>query len=284
MPHIRRGADQSLTFAATVSTASVVLGDLYGMSTIRFRWRVTDDQPRVGLGASGGTMRIRVDVAAAEPAVDWRDVHGPARAVAYSLIGAGDPGLARGLHDSGWLGSPLRPVGISPPMFMGSAVRHGAYTTSGHGSLWLGSPVPEIASAMLRGLAGRKELRWGALGLAVRGVELESPPDHRSGQSEFATVSPVLVKKASRFLLPGDDSYIERLTHNIRHKADLLGLPGEAEVEILDAGPRRGFDVAGAQRIGATVRLRLSAAPALLDALYEWGLGLATVQGFGWVK
>ena len=229
-------------------------------------------------------MRIRVDVAAGQPAVDWQDVHGPARAVAYALIGASDPGLAQALHDSGWLGSPLRPVGISPPVFMGAAVRHGAYTTSGNGSFWLGSPVPEIASALLKGVAGREELQWGALGLTVRGVELESPPHHRSGQAEFATLSPVLVKKDSRFLLPGDDSYIDRLTHNIRHKADVLGLPGEAQVEVVGAGPRRGFDVAGTRRIGATVRLRVEAAPALLDALYEWGLGLATVQGFGWVK
>ncbi len=29
---------------------------------------------------------------------------------------------------------------------------------------------------------------------------------------------------------------------------------------------------------------RIAAAPGLLDALYEWGPGLNTVQGFGWVK
>jgi CRISPR/Cas system endoribonuclease Cas6 (RAMP superfamily) len=52
----------------------------------------------------------------------------------------------------------------------------------------------------------------------------------------------------------------------------------------LGAGPRRVFDVAGAKRIGASARLRITAAPVLLDALYEWGLGLNTVQGFGWVK
>ena len=50
------------------------------------------------------------------------------------------------------------------------------------------------------------------------------------------------------------------------------------------AGPRRVFDVAGAKRVGATVRLRVIAAPALLERSYEWGLGLNTVQGFGWVK
>lgn len=229
-------------------------------------------------------MRIRVDVAAAESVVLWRDVHGPARAVVYGLIGYKEPGLARALHDSGWRGSTLRPVGISPPLFRGAVPRHGVYTTSGSGSFWLGSPVAEIASALVSGLAGRKELRWGPLGLAMRGVELEAAPDHRPGRAEFATLSPVLIKHESRFLLPGDAFYVDRLRHNIRHKADVLGVPADADVEVLDAGPRRGFEVGGARRIGATVRLRIAAAPALLDALYEWGLGLGTVQGFGWVR
>jgi hypothetical protein len=57
-----------------------------------------------------------------------------------------------------------------------------------------------------------------------------------------------------------------------------------AEVEVLGAGPRRGFDLSGARRIGATARLRVRAASALLDALYDWGLGLHTIQGFGWIR
>jgi CRISPR-associated endoribonuclease Cas6 len=228
--------------------------------------------------------RVRMDVGAAEPVVDWRDVHGPARTVIYGLIGASEPELARQLHDSGWAGSTLRPVGISPPLFAGAVPRHGVYTTSGNGSVWLGSPVPQIASALLRAVAGRTELRWGGLGLVIRGVEMEWPPDHEFGQADFVTVSPVLVKKDSRYLLPGDAGYEERLTHNLRHKADVLGLPSEVEVEVLDAGPRRVFDVAGAKRVGANARLRVTAAPVLLDAFYECGVGLNTVQGFGWVK
>jgi CRISPR-associated endoribonuclease Cas6 len=188
------------------------------------------------------------------------------------------------LHDSGWRRSALRPVGISPPLFVGAARQHGVYTTSAKGSFWLGSPVPQIASALLKAVTGRKELRWGGLGMAIHGTELEWSPDHSSGEAYLATVSPVLVKKDSRFLLPGDAGYAERLTHNLRHKADVLGVPNEVDVEILEAGPRRVFDVAGAKRVGANVRLRITAAPALLDALYEWGLGLNTVQGFGWVQ
>jgi CRISPR-associated endoribonuclease Cas6 len=129
-----------------------------------------------------------------------------------------------------------------------------------------------------------RELRWGNSRFAVQGADLEWPPDHSAGSVDLQTVSPVLVKRESRFLLPGDDGFIDRLTHNLRHKADVLGLPNEVSVEVLDAGPRRVFDVAGAKRVGANARLRITAAPVLLDALYDWGLGLNTVQGFGWVK
>lgn len=228
--------------------------------------------------------RVRVDVSAAEPVIDWRDVHGPARAVLYALIGAKDPDAARQLHDEGWAGSSLRPAGISPPLFLGATQRHGVYTTSGSGSVWFGSPVPRIGAALLRAVSGLGELHWGATRLSVQGADLEMAPDHSSGQADFITVSPVLVKRESSFLLPGDDGYVDRLTHNLRHKADVLGLPGHVEVSVLSAGPRRVFDVAGAKRVGANVGLRVNAAPELLDALYEWGLGLNTVQGFGWVK
>lgn len=228
--------------------------------------------------------RVRVDVSAAEPVLEWRDVHGPARAVLYSLIGTKDPEAARELHDAGWAGSPMRPAGISPPLFMGAVPQRGVYGMSSSGSIWFGSPVPRIAAALLRALPDVRELRWGGAHLAVRGMDLEMAPDHSFGQAEFTTVSPVLVKRDSRFLLPDDDGYIDRLTHNLRHKADVLGLSNDVELSVVSAGPRRVFDVAGAKRVGANVQLRISAAPSLLDALYDWGIGLNTVQGFGWVK
>lgn len=227
--------------------------------------------------------RVRVDVSAAKATLDWRDVHGPARAVLYALVGAKEPELAQQLHDEGWQGSTLRPMGISPPMFIGAVQRHGVYTTSGAGSLWLGSPVPRIAAALLKTISELQELRWGSACLTVLGVALEWAPDHSSGSVVFQTVSPVLVKRDSRFLLPGDDGFTERLEHNLRHKADVLGLASDVSVELLDAGPRRVFDVGGAKRVGANARLRITAAPVLLDALYDWGLGLNNVQGFGWV-
>ena len=229
-------------------------------------------------------MRFRVDVAAPAAEMPWRDVHGAARGVVYGLIGDADRSLAEELHTAGWRGSGLRPVGVSRPVFAGTGRGHGKYLMSEHGSIWLGSPVPDIAAALVRGLAGRRELRWGATTLAVRGVQVEGAVDHSCGEAEFAAVTPVLVKHESRFLLPGDAEYLGCLARNLRHKADLLGLPPDVRAEVLDAGPRRRFDVPGGFRIGAEARIRVSGAPPLLDALRDWGLGLENIQGFGWPR
>ncbi|PRX97924.1 CRISPR-associated endoribonuclease Cas6 [Allonocardiopsis opalescens] len=229
-------------------------------------------------------MRFRVDVESSVACMEWRDVHGPARSVVYDLIRGQDAHLAAELHDSGWRGSVLRPVGVAPPVFPTAARRKGAYATTGPGMVRLGSPVPKIAACLLAGLAGRGELRWGGVSLPVRGVQLEPTPDHSAGSAVFETVSPVVVKHEDRFLVPDDAHFVQRLTHNLRHKADLLDLPNEVEVTVLKSGRRRRFDTAKGFRIGAPITARVSAAPALLDALYEWGIGLATIQGFGWVK
>ena len=215
--------------------------------------------------------------------MEWRDVHGGARANLYRVIEAGNPELAAELHDHGWRGSPLRPAGISPPVFTGAPRRKGAYATSGNGTVWLGSAVPEIASSIVKGLSKVPDLRWGGVRLDIRGKEIEWPADFTSGQAEFASVSPVLVKKDSRFLLPGEAGYIETLTQNLRHKADVLKLPNQVAVEVLDAGPRRTLEVSRARRTGAKVKVRVEGDPDLLTALHECGIGLNTVQGFGWL-
>lgn len=229
-------------------------------------------------------MRFLLDVAADGSPLPWPDVHGAARGVVYELLRTQDVRLATHVHDEGWRESGLKPVGISPPVFTGVERCKGAYATSGQGSVWLGSPVPHIAGKLLAAVAGRRELRWGSVTLRIKGVALEDPRDHSSGESVLTTRSPVLVKHEDRYLLPDDVRYQERLRHNLRHKADLLGLPGDFELEVLDAGPKRLFYVEKAPRIGATLRVRVHAAPALLDALVDWGLDLCTTEGFGWVR
>lgn len=229
-------------------------------------------------------MRFRVDVSARAPGIPWSEVHGPARAVGYALIASQDKQLATQLHDHGWAGGPLVPLGISPPLFQGAPRRSGVYTTSDRGSVWLGSPVPQIAAALLAGVAGRSEIRWGSVPLAVKGVQLEDTPDHRAGQAVFESLTPVLLRFDNEYILPDHEAYQDRLRHNLVHRADVLGLPNEVDLEVVDAGPRRRFEVQGKPRIGATIRVRITAAPTVLDACYVGGIGLATNQGFGWLR
>ncbi len=229
-------------------------------------------------------MRFRVDVATDVPTIPWKDVFGPARGVAYELIRSHDAELAAELHDRGYAGGALRPLGLSAPCFRGTSKQPGVYSTSGDGRVWFGSPVPTIAAALLAGAAIRRDIRWGSVPLNVRGIQLEPLPDHSAGETIFTTVTPVLVKFEDRYLHPDHPQFAERLLHNTQHKADVLKLPNEVEMDVLSAGPPRKFLVQGAPRHGSTVRVRVRAAPRLLDALYEYGLGLANIQGFGWIE
>jgi CRISPR-associated endoribonuclease Cas6 len=68
-------------------------------------------------------VKFRVDVAAGAASIPWADVHGPARGVGYALIAGQDEQLATQLHDHGWAGSPLVPLGVSPPLFQGAPRR-----------------------------------------------------------------------------------------------------------------------------------------------------------------
>lgn len=229
-------------------------------------------------------MRFYADVSGPTGELPWKYVHGVAHAVVYGLLRDQDADLATQLHNSGWQDSTLRPVGISPPVFLGAPKKPGAYMMSPNGRIWFGSPIPRLAAALLASLASRRELKWGPVTLTVKGAQLE-PTVQPESSAVLETRSPVLVKaKENRYLLPDDDGYVAALMANIRHKADLLGLPGDAGVEVLSAGPRRRYDVYGGIRIGATVKLRLNADPRLIGALREWGLGLSTIQGFGWIR
>ncbi|MEU2222711.1 CRISPR-associated endoribonuclease Cas6 [Streptomyces sp. NPDC018347] len=229
-------------------------------------------------------VRIRVDVVPDMKSLRWEDVHGPARAVVYGLLESKDEALARSLHDEGWAGQLLKPVGVTSPMFLGAAPKKGVYTTSSDGSVWFGSPVPEIASVLVAALAGREEIRWGQARLRVRGFALDVGPQASDGLVEMETVTPVVVKHRDRALLPWDEHYVERLEHNLAHKADILGLPAPSGLRVLDAGPRRRFTVSGAPRCGARVRVAMEADARFVEAIRSWGLGLDTIQGFGWIR
>lgn len=229
-------------------------------------------------------MRVRVDVDANVPSLPWNEVHGPARGVVYDLIGSQNRELAQSLHDTGWKGQPLKPLGTTSPQFKGAPRKNGVYTTSRDGALWFGSPVPEIAAVLIAALAGRSELVWGSARLGIRGFTVDVSAPAGEGPVELRTATPVIVKHENRYLLPGDEHYLERLQHNLMHKADVLGLPAPTGLQILESGPRRRFSVRGAPRIGAQVRVAMEADARFVDGLRSWGLGLDTVQGFGWIR
>ncbi|WP_234347998.1 CRISPR-associated endoribonuclease Cas6 [Streptomyces specialis] len=202
----------------------------------------------------------------------------------YGLLGSEDAALARALHDEGWNGHQLRPLGLTAPQFRGAPRKGGAYTTSRDGSLWFGSPVPQIAAVLVKALASRSEILWGKARLRVRGFMLDVDTPAGDGPVELATATPVVVKYQSRYLLPGDERYIECLQHNLAHKADVLGLPVPRDLRVVEAGPRRRFTVRGAPRIGAQVRVSMESDDRFVQALRSWGLGLDTIQGFGWIR
>ncbi|MCS0639189.1 CRISPR-associated endoribonuclease Cas6 [Streptomyces sp. LP05-1] len=232
----------------------------------------------------GDVVRVKVDVGSDVPSLPWEDVHGPARAVVYGLLGSEDAELARALHDEGWAGQPLKPLGLTVPLFRGTQRRKGVYAASGDGTIWFGSPVPEIVSVLVAALAGRAEIRWGTARLRLHGFNVEVGGASDGGYAELSTATPVVVKRDSRYLLPGEQGFEEVLLHNLAHKADVLGLPVPSGLRVLEAGPRRRFTVRGAPRIGAQVRVVLEADGRLVKALRSWGLGLDNVQGFGWVR
>ncbi|MFF5719351.1 CRISPR-associated endoribonuclease Cas6 [Streptomyces buecherae] len=230
-------------------------------------------------------MRIRVDVVTGAARLKWDDVHQPARGVVYGLLEEHDPDLARSLHNEGWGGHPLKPVGVGGPQFKGAPRTRGVYTTSPQGSVWFGSPVPEIAAALVSALARRTEIVWGTALLRIQGFTVEiDVPTPVEGLVELTTATPVVLRHEDRELLPDDAHYMERLKHNLSHKADVLGLPAPCGLRVLEAGPRRRFSVRGAPRVGARVRVAMEADPRFVDAIRSWGLGLDTVQGFGWVR
>ncbi|MGW1839148.1 CRISPR-associated endoribonuclease Cas6 [Streptomyces sp. NPDC002067] len=214
----------------------------------------------------------------------WEDLHGAARGVVYGLLSGQDASLARSLHDEGWRGHPLKPVGVSGPRFARAPRKKSVFTTSPEGAIWFGSPVPEIASVLVTALASCREINWGTTRLRVRGLAVDVAPPPADGPVELETATPVVVRYEDRELLPGDEHYEERLAHNLTRKADVLGLPAPRGLRVLKAGPKRRFAVRGAPRTGACVRIGMEADARFVEALRSWGIGLDTIQGFGWVR
>ncbi len=84
----------------------------------------------------------------------------------------------------------MKPVGVGGPQFKGAPRKRGVYTISPQGSVWFGSPVPEIAAALVSALARRTEIVWAAARLRIQGFTVEvGVPTSVEGLVELKTAT-----------------------------------------------------------------------------------------------
>jgi CRISPR-associated endoribonuclease Cas6 len=231
-------------------------------------------------------VRIVLQVRAQAGRLAWEQVLTPGRSLVYRALADHDPDLGRQLHDAGLGPYRLRPFVFCPPTFASAPRIARSYAVGGTGSVAFGSPLLVVAEAVAKAVAGRQVLHWGSAALEIRSVAVVDPPRFITGQAEWHTATPVIVKGGhpDRFLLPDDPGWLDGLRGNLQRKAATLGLDEAVEVELLWAGARRLFRVDGSTRIGAPVTVRVLAASETLAAIWSWGLGQANAAGFGWIQ
>lgn len=129
----------------------------------------------------------------------------------------------------------------------------------------------------------------------VRGLVPVAAPTFTSGRAELRTTTPVVLKSlaptgggdgpsAPQELLPHEEGFAAAFAHNLRRKAETLGLEPDIGLErVTWIGAKRSFSVKSGRRVGALLGVELRGSPAILRALWCWGLGQANAAGFGWV-
>jgi CRISPR-associated endoribonuclease Cas6 len=240
-------------------------------------------------------MRLRVEISTGAGEIPWDGVLKPGRAVCYGLLARGAPELASVLHEKGWGPHGMVPFGFSGPVFPSAPRRHGVYAVRGRGVLELGSPLPDIVLGWSAALAGRELIDWGGVALRVHGIAVAEPDGTAGARARFRTVTPVVLKGPGRdesgerttrqaWVLPGEPEFGACLEHNLRRKAETLGLDPDVTLErVTWVGPKRSFAVSKGKKPGAPVEVELSGPAELLAAIRDWGLGQANAAGFGWV-
>lgn len=240
-------------------------------------------------------MRLRVEVATTPAELPWSRVLAPGRGLAYTLLAEAAPDLAGQLHDVGWGRHGMVPFGYSPPVFPDSPRRRGSYLVGGKGFLELGSPLPSLVEAWCRALQARDTLDWDGTPLGIIDAYVIDPPSLRAGQVRMRTDTPVVLKSSAQpasgggtpkrsWLLPAEAEFPAQLQHNLRRKAETLGLPPAVELSAVTwAGPKRSFADGGGMKPGAAVEVELYGEPRTLRAIWSWGLGHSNSAGFGWI-
>ena len=240
-------------------------------------------------------MRIRVAVVTRAREIPWDEVQRPGRGLLYDLMREAAPDLGEQLHHSGLDPYGMVPFGYGSPVFPGAGRVRGIYAAGGAGTWEFGSPMPAVVEAFANGIASRTLLDWGGTALRVQRIDLIEPPEFGTGRATFRTTTPVVMKGSGRdehgvrttrqaWLLPRDPEFPGYFTQNLRRKGATLGLGEEVQLDAITAvGPKRSFAVKDGKKVGATVQVELSGDPALLRAIWAFGLGQNNAAGFGWV-
>ncbi|HEY9390504.1 MAG TPA: CRISPR-associated endoribonuclease Cas6 [Mycobacteriales bacterium] len=240
-------------------------------------------------------MRLRIELTTRATVIPWDDVLRPGRGVIYHLLGRSAPMVAGRLHEQGWGPHRMVPFGYGAPVFPRARTRRGRYAAGGPGTWELGSPLPGMVDTWVEALSGQDILSWSGIPLRIRGLVPMAPPSFASGRAEFRTSTPVVTRapvltrggegvRRSADLLPYEDGFIAAFTHNLRHKAETLGMEPNITVErVTWVGAKRSFAVKDGRQVGAPLGVELRGSPALLRALWCWGLGHANSAGFGWI-
>jgi CRISPR-associated endoribonuclease Cas6 len=240
-------------------------------------------------------MRLRLDVVTAAEEVPWRSLLAPGRALAYDLLARAAPELGRQLHTSGWGEHGMVPFGYGAPLFPAAPRRRGVYAAGGQGVIEFGSPLIAVVEAWARGLRERELIDWGGVAMRIVALHVVDPPEFSSGHARMRTETPVVMKGSGRdgqgnrptrqaWLLPTEPEFPAYFQQSLRRKAETLGLSPEVKLDAITwVGPKRSFVVGDGAKPGAALEAEVSGEPAMLQALWSWGLGQANSAGFGWV-
>lgn len=240
-------------------------------------------------------MRVRIEVTTQAKVLPWPKVLAPGHGVVYKLLAETDPALADQVHNDKWGPHRMTPFGHSAPVFPSAQPRRGQYAAGGSGYIEFGSPVPEIAAALVQGLCKQEHISWGGIGMRILGMQLMEPPVFANGVARFRTETPVTMKSSVRigadgavgrsWVLPNEPEFPAMLQRNLERKAETLGMPADIELrEIPWIGRKRSFTVVGGSKPGAEVAAVVCGAPRVLQAIWSWGLGQQNSAGFGWIR
>jgi CRISPR-associated endoribonuclease Cas6 len=215
-------------------------------------------------------VRVRVMLSNAVPR---RVAHIGARPVAYRILAAGDPALARQVHEIGWQGTARRPWSILPPVHPRQFLE-------------IATPDDTLAQLFIAGATAVDTVNWAGQTLTVQAVSVID--DRRlTATRRWQTATPVVVRgdpPERRVLVPGDDGWARCLRASITAASAFLQV-AEPSIRSITAGRRVVLDVADGRKMAAaaSVSVEVAGDPNALSAVEELGLGSRGPEGFGYL-